>query len=146
MKKIKTKNLAEDLHKPITRTFKERKVHSPFMDNIWDADLSDMQLIIRSNKVIYFLLCVIDIFSKYAWLIPLKDKGGITITNVFQQILNVSNWKLSKIWVDKGSEFYDRFMKSWIEKKEMEMFSTHNEGKSVVAKSFFRTLRNKFYK
>ena len=105
-----------------------------------------MQLIIRSNKVIYFLLCVIDIFSKYAWLIPLKDKGGITITNLFQQILNVSNWKLSKIWVDKGSEFYDRFMKSWIEKNEMEMFSTHNEGKSVVAKSFFRTLRNKFYK
>ena len=77
MKKIKTKNLAEDLHKPITR--------------IWDADLSDMQLIIRSNKVIYFLLCVIDIFSKYAWLIPLKDKGGITITNLFQQILNASN-------------------------------------------------------
>ena len=91
MKKIKTKNLAEDLHKPITRTFKERKVYSPFIDNIWDADLSDMQLIIRSNKVIYFLLCVIDIFSKYAWLIPLKDKGGITITNLFQQILNVSN-------------------------------------------------------
>ena len=65
--------LGEELHKPIIRKFKKRKVHSTFKDNIWDADLADMQLIIRYNKGIKFLLSVIDIFSKYAWVVPLKD-------------------------------------------------------------------------
>ena len=86
------------------------------------------------------------IFSKYAWVIPLKDKKGITITNAFQKILKESNRKPNKIWVDKGSEFYNRSMKSWLEKSDIEMYSTHNEGKSVVAERFIRTLKNKIYK
>ena len=65
-----------------------------------------MQLISKFNKGIRFLLCIIDIFSKYTWVIPLKDKKGITITNAFQKILYKSNRKPNKIWVDKGSEFY----------------------------------------
>ena len=81
-------------------------VYSRFKDNIWGADLADMQLISKFNKGFRFLLCVIDIFSKYAWVVPLKDKKGITITNAFQKILNVSNRKPNKIWVDKGSDFY----------------------------------------
>ena len=64
-----------------------------------------MQLISKFNKGIRFLLCVIDIFSKYSWVIPFKDKKGITITNAFQNILKESNRKPYKIWVDKGSEF-----------------------------------------
>ena len=71
-----------------------------------------MQLISKSNKGFRFLLCVIDIYSKYAWVIPLKDKKGITITNAFQKILKESNRKPNKIWVDKGSEFYNKSMKS----------------------------------
>ena len=66
-----------------------------------------MQLISKFNKGFRFLLCVIDIFSKYAWVVPLKDKKGITITNVFQKILKQSNTKPNKIWLDKGSEFYN---------------------------------------
>ena len=77
--------LAEELHKPIIRKFKKRKVHSSFIDNIWGADLADIQLTSKFNKRIRFLLCVIDIYSKYAWIIPLKDKKGITITNAFQK-------------------------------------------------------------
>ena len=65
-----------------------------------------MQLISKFNKGIRFLLCVIDIFSKYAWVVPLKDKKGITIINAFQKILKESNRKPNKIWVDKGSESY----------------------------------------
>ena len=65
-----------------------------------------MQLISTFDKGFRFLLCVIDIFSKYAWVVPLKDKKGITITNAFQNILDGSNRKPNKIWVDKGSEFY----------------------------------------
>ena len=72
------------------------------------ADLADMQLISKFNKGIHFLLCVIDIFCKYAWVIPLKDKEGITITNAFKFFFDKSNRKPNKIWVDKGSEFYNR--------------------------------------
>ena len=86
---VSNKKLAEELHKPITRKFKKRKVHSSFIDNIWGDDLADMQLISKFNKGIRFLLCVIDIFSKYAWIIPLKDKKDTTITNAFQKILNL---------------------------------------------------------
>ena len=82
---ISNKKLAGKLHKPIIRKFERRKVYSPFIDNIWGADLSDMQLITKFNKGIRYLLCAIDIFSKYARVIPLKDKKGITITNVFQK-------------------------------------------------------------
>ena len=79
--------LAEELHKPIIRKFKKRKVYSTFKDNIWGVDLADMQLLSKYNKGIRFLLCVIDIFSKYAWVVPLKDKKGITIVKAFQSIL-----------------------------------------------------------
>ena len=72
-KNISNKELAEEFHKPIIRKFKKRKVQSPFIDNIWDTDLEDMQLISKFDKGIRFLLCVIDIFSKYAWVIPFKD-------------------------------------------------------------------------
>ena len=98
--------LAEELHKPIIRNFKKRTVYSEFKDNIWGADLADMQLISRFNKGFKFLLCVIDIFSKYAWVIPLKDKKGVSIVNALQKILDKSGRKPNKIWVNKGSEFY----------------------------------------
>ena len=105
-----------------------------------------MQLISKFNKGIRFLLCVIDISSKYAWVIPLKDKKGITITNAFQKILKESSRKSNKIWVQKGSELYHRSMKSWLEKNAIGIYSTDNEGKSLVAKRFIRTLKNKIYK
>ena len=73
--------LAGELQKPSIRKFNERKVHSPFIHNIWDADLADMQLISTFDKGFRYLLWVIDIYSKNAWVIPLKDKKGITITN-----------------------------------------------------------------
>ena len=75
-----------------------------------------MQLISKFNKGFRFLLCVTDIYRKYAWVIPLKDEKGITITNAFQKILDESKRKLNKIWLDKSSEFYNRSMKPWPEK------------------------------
>ena len=112
-----TEQLANELHKPIIRKFEKRKVYSRFKDKIWGVDLADMQLLSKYNKGIRFLLCVIDIFSKYAWVVPLKDKKGISIVKAFQSILKQSNSnrrvedtsaqhvKPNKIWVDKGSEF-----------------------------------------
>ena len=143
---ISDQQLAEELHKPIVRKFKKRKVHSTFIDNIWSTDLADMQLISKINKGFRFLLCVIDIFSKYAWVIPLKDKKTITTTNAFQKILDECNCKPNKIWVDKSSEFYNRSMKPWLEKNDIEMRSVHNERKTVVAERLIRTLNNKICK
>ena len=138
--------LAGELHKPIIRKFEKRKVHAAFKDNIGGADLADMQLLSRYNEGIRFLLCVIDIFSKYAWVVPLKDKKGISIVKAFQSILKQSNRKPDKIWVDKGSEFYNACSKKWLQDNDIVMYSTHNEGKSVVAERFIRTLKSKIYK
>ena len=138
--------LAEELHKPIIRKFQKRKVYSAFKDNIWASNLADMQLISKFNKGFRFLLCVIDIYSKYVWVVPLKDKKGVSIVNAFQSILQKSNRKPNKILVDKGNEFYNRSMKSWLEKNDIEMYSTHNEGKSVATERFIRTIKNKIYK
>ena len=105
-----------------------------------------MQLLSKYNKGIRFLLCVIDIFSKYAWVVPLKVKKGISIVKAFQRILKQSNRKPNKIWVDKGSEFYNVYFKKWLQDNNIVMYSTHNERKSVVAERFIRTLKGKIYK
>ena len=138
--------LADELHKPIIRIFKKGKVYSAFKDNIWGVDLADMQLLSKYNKGIRFLLCVIDIFSKYAWVVLLKDKKGISIVKAFQSILKQSNRKPNKMWLDKGSEFYNAYFKKWLRDNDIVMYSTHNEGKSVVAERFIRTLKSKIYK
>ena len=93
-----------------------------------------MQLISKFNKGFRFLLCAIDFFSKYACVVPLKVKKGITITNAFQQILKESNKKPNKIWVDKGSEFSNSSFKNWLKDNDIEIYSIHNKGKSVAAK------------
>ena len=143
---LATREIDKVLHETIIRKFEKRKVHWPLKDNIWRADLADVQLISNFNKGSRFLLCVTDIFSKYTWFISLKDKKGITITNAFQKVLNKSNRKPRKKWVNKGREFYNGSMKSWSEKNYIEIHSTRNEVKSIVGKRFIRTLRNKIYK
>ena len=107
IKSMPNQQLANELHKPIIKEFKKRKVYSSFKYNIWGADLADMQLISKFNKGVRFLLCVINIFSKFAWVILLIDKKGITIVNAFQKVLNKLVRKPNKIWVDKGSELYN---------------------------------------
>ena len=118
--------LADELHKPIIRKFNKRKVYSQFKDNIWEVDLSDMQSLSRKNKGIKYLLCAIDLFSKYAFVIPLRDKKGISIVNAFNKINNV--------------------FEKWLSDNDIIMYSPYNEGKSVVAERFIRTLKNKLYK
>ena len=105
-----------------------------------------MELRSKFNKGFRFSLCVIDIFSKYAWVVTLKDKKGISIVNAFQKILEESDRKPNKIWVDKGSECYNSSFKKWLKDNDIEMYSIHNEGKSVVAERFIKTLKNKIYK
>ena len=106
--------LVEEQQKPIIRKFKKRKIYSGFRDNIWGADLADMQLTTKFNKGFRFLLCVTDIFSKYVWVVPLKEKKGVSIVRAFQKILDKSGHTSNKIWVDKGSEFYNSSFKKWL--------------------------------
>ena len=90
-------------------------------------------------------MCAIDLFSKYAWVVPLKDKRGISIVNVFQKIISKGK-KTNKIWVDQEGEFYNNLFKRFLKINNIEMYSTYNEGKSVVAERFIRTLKNKIFK
>ena len=92
--------LANQLPRQIIKKFKRRKVYSSFRDNIWGVDLADMQSLSKYNRGIRYLLCAIYLFSKYAWVILLKDKKGISIVNEFQEIVNSSNRKPNKIWAD----------------------------------------------
>ena len=90
-------------------------------------------------------MCAIDLFSKYAWIVPTKDKKGTSIVNAFKRI--ISKRKPNKIWVDQGSEFYNNTFKDFLKINNIEMYSTYNEGKSVVAERFtIRTLKNKIFK
>ena len=140
IKSMSNQKLANELHKLIIRKFKRRRVYSSFKDNIWGADLADMQLISK-HKGIRFLLCVIYLFSKYAWVVPLKDKKGINTVNAFQTILDSSKRKPNKIWVDQDSECYDISFKKWLKDNNIEIYSTYSKGKSVAAERFIRTLK-----
>ena len=140
------KILAEEWQKPVIKKFNKRKVYSQFRDNIWGVDLADTKLLSKQNKGIKYLLCVIYLFSKYASVVPLKDKKGISIVNAFNKIIKQYNRKPNKIWVDQGGEFYNRDFKKCLSDNDIIMYSTFNEGKSVVAERFIRTLKNKLYK
>ena len=138
--------LAEQLHKPIIRNFKKITVYSEFKVKIWGADLVDMQLLSKLNKGFRFLLYVIDIFSKYAWVVPLKEKEVVSIFNAFQKILYNLARKPNNVWVDKRSGFYNNFFKKWLKDNDIEMYLIQTERKSAVAEKFIRTLKTKIYK
>ena len=88
-------------------------MYSSFKDSIWGVDLADTQSLSKYNKGIKYLLCAIDLFSKYAWVIPLKDKKETSIFNAFQKIISIGR-KPNKIWVGQGSEFYNKSFKDFL--------------------------------
>ena len=136
-KKVST--LAEELHKPVRRKFKRRRVLVNGIDKIWAADLADMQAFSKFNRGIKYLLAVIDVFSKYGWLIPLKDKTGKYVASALKTIFKER--KPEKMWVDKGKEFYNKDVKELIE-----LYSTENEEKSSVVERWIRTMKEKMWK
>ena len=124
---IKSKSneqLANELHQPINRKLERRKFYSSLKDNISGVALADMELISKYKKGIRYLLCAIDLFSKYAWVVPIKDHKGVTTVNAFQKFLNSSKRKLNKIWADQGSKFYNNAFKKFLKENHIEMYST----------------------
>ena len=109
--------LENKLHKQIIKKFKRRKFYSSFRDTIWGVDLADMRSLSKYNKGNEYLLCAIHLFSKYACVVPLKDKRGITIVNAFQNIISKGR-KPNKIWVDQGGEIYNNLFKRFLKMKQ----------------------------
>ena len=123
------KKLANELHRSIITKFKGCSVYSSFKNNIWGADLAHMKLIIKEDEGILCLLCVIDISSKHAWVIPFKDKEK----HYYCWSISKKKRKPNKIWADQGSEFITSFFKKRFHDNDIKMYSTYNEGKFVVA-------------
>ena len=125
--------LENKLHKQIIRRFKKRKVYSSFRENYWGVNLADMQSLSKYNKGIKYLLCAIDLCSKYAWVVPLKDKKGISIVNAFQKIISERR-KPNKIWVDQSGEFYNNIFERFLKINNIQMYSTYNEEKDSLGR------------
>ena len=125
--------LVNELCRQIIRKSKIRKFYSSFRDGIWGVDLADMQSLSKYNKGIKYLICAVDLFSKYA------------IVNAFENIISKGR-KPNKIWLDQGAEFYNNLFKRFSKINNIEIYSTYNEGKYVVAKRFLRSLINKILK
>ena len=134
-----TDNLADELHKPVYRSFPKRCVYTDGVDKIWAADLVEMTAFSKFNKGNKYLLMVIDVFSKYGWIIPLKSKTGIEVANALKQIFK--HRKPDKMWVDKGKEFYNKHVQALVE-----LYSTENEEKSCVVERWNRTMKEKMWK
>ena len=99
-----------------------------------------------TNKNFKYLLCVIDVFTRYAWVKPLKDKKSKTVLNAFIEIVKESNRKPNKLWVDQGRLFYNKLMQKWLDNNNILMYSTYTKSKSVIAERFIETLKAKIYK
>jgi len=126
----------------VVHRFRKRKVYFGGIDDIWADDLVDMHDFAEHNDGVKYLLCVIDLFSRYGWIVPLKDKSGESVFVAFTKIFTSSRRKPDKLWVDKGTEFYNKRVKSL----GVELYSTENEEKSCVVERWNRTMKEKMYK
>ena len=147
-------NLANELHQPIRRQFPKRRVISYGIDNIWAADLVEMGKFSKWNKGTKYLLMVIDVFSKFGWIRPLKDKRGQTVADAFRSIFaersgaepSKARRKPKMLWTDKGSEFFNGIMKDLLHKNGVKLYTTENEEKSSVVERWNRTMKEKLFR
>ena len=138
-RKKKVSDLSEELHKPVRRKFNKRRVIVNGIDKILAADLADMKAFSKENDGFTFILLVIDIFSKYGWMMPLKNKEGKTVATALKKIFKER--KPEKMWVDKGKEFYNKDVKD-----SVTLYSTENEEKSSIVERWIRTMKEKMWK
>ena len=139
-----TNKLADELHHRVIKSFTKRRVYVHSIDQTWAVDLADMQQYSKQNKHYKYLLAVIDVFSKYGWLIPLKNKTGVTVSEAFKTLFKER--KPMFIWSDKGSEFYNRQVKELLKDNKIELYSTENEEKSSVVERWIGTMKQHMYK
>ena len=140
-----TDELTDELHKPVRRKFQKRIVFVKGVDEIWAADLVVMQYYSRTNKGFKFILMIIDVFSKYGWAIPIKNKTGAEVTKAFTDL-----WKKQtppkKLWTDKGKEFLNSRMSTLLEENNVHLYWTENEEKSCIVERWNRTIKEMMWK
>ena len=144
VKEVLSGNDVYSLHFPSRKRFKTNKVIVHGIDHSWQADLVDVQSLAKQNKWFKYLLTVIDVFSKFAWVVPLKNKDGLSVTQAFQKILG--NRKPKKLQTDKGKEFYNKHFKDLMKKHSIHLYSTNSDFKASVIERFNRTLKQKMWK
>ena len=138
-----SQQLADELHKTITRNFSKRSVISNGIDEIWAADLVAMRKFSKWNKGIKYLLIVINVFSKYGWIKPEpRDKETETVSKAFEKIFK-SKRKPQMLWTDKGSEFISKHFKEFLKTKGLKLYHTENEKKSSVVERWNKTMKNR---
>ena len=146
MDKQQQQLLAKELFNPQITKFRRERIIPLYKDETWSADLIDKSSLSKYNNNYKFILTVIDIFTKYAWAIPLKNKSGLSITNGFKLVLGENpqggseSREPEKLWVDRGSEFYNKTFKSLLKEYETELYFTYSDLKAVFIERFNRTL------
>ena len=133
--------LVEELHKPARRNYPRRKYDIRGLDETWQADLVEMQPYSRENKGYKYLLTVIDVFSKFAWAIPIKNKTGENVSIAMKSILTEGR-KPKNLHTDQGKEFYNAKFQSLMQKYKINLYSTYSNLKVSICERFNRTFKN----
>ena len=137
------KQFAKEIHnKSVPTVFPRQKILTIMPDELWAADLVDMSNIKNKNKKITFLLNIIDVYSRYAFSFPLKNKSGKSILDTFKTLPRTPHF----LWTDEGLEFYNTNFKKFCEEKQIHLYSTHTGLKSVFCERFNRTMKEAFYR
>jgi len=140
------KQLRIELHKPAKKKFPRLKVRVPYKDHTWSMDLVDMSRWSDENESYKWMLNVIDVWTRYAWSVPMKTKNAKEILNAFESIISESKRKPKKIWVDQGTEFYNSLMTKFINDNAIIRYSTYGEHKSCMVERLNRTLKTEMWK
>ena len=138
--------LADELHKPIRRNFSRRSVISNGIDEIWASDLVEMQKFSKWSNGIKYLLMVIEAFSKYGWIKPLKNKKPESVSKACEEIFKTNKRSPKMLWTDKGSEFISQHFKDFLKSKSIHLYDTENEEKSTIVERWNRTMKNRMWK
>ena len=141
-----SEELAKELHKPVRKHFKKRRVISKHVDDIWAADLVDMKYYSPSNKGYKYILMIIDVFSKYGWAEPLRNKSGAETIRAFSKIWDSGQKPPKYLWTDKGKEFDNKAFRKLLKQKNVHLYWTENEEKSSVVERWNRTIKSKMWK
>ena len=133
------------LHKPVRKHYARNRVIVGGIDHQWQADLVDLQSLSKHNNGYNYLLTCIDVFSKFAWAVPLKTKTGKALAAAFQTILKTGRKPL-RLQTDKGTEFLNRYFQTLLRENDIKFFTTHNETKASIVERFNRTLKTKMWR
>lgn len=134
------------LHRPVVKHFRRNRVFAKSIDSLWELDLIDLQSLKKYNSNYKYLVTCIDVLSKYAWVLALKDKSADSLLEAFKQILKKSSRKPEKIHTDRGSEFINRKFQAFLKQQKIGFYHTFNETKASVVERFNRTLKQRMYR